>query len=96
MQVEVKRNCVFCVGDEDLSTIASVQKVKLDELKCLNDLENVYRGQKIILPKSYNICYVVKPLDSIFSIAQKLNISEKIVDLALNGRKIFIGEKLFF
>ena len=48
----------------------------------------------LILPKSYNKIYVVKPLDNYLTIAQNLNISVEKVKEITKGKKMFIGQKI--
>ena len=38
--------------------------------------------------------YIVKPLDTIAKIAQKLNITQNELKTILNGKNIFIGQKI--
>ena len=68
--------------------ISKMQVYEQNKTKCFN------KNDIILVPKPYNKVYVVKPLDTIESIANTLNVDTNTIICATNG-KLFVGQKIF-
>ena len=101
----IEQDNIYIVKKGDtLYSIANKYNVSLDELKRMNNLtsNNIIIGQKIYIPSKEEILqddytiYTVKAGDTIFSIANKFNISvQELMTLnRLNSLDITIGEQL--
>ena len=96
MQVKVVKKNIYkvCNGDT-LDTICNLFKIDGDELLMINNIKEIKENQTLYLPNSYSHIYVVKPLDTYQKIAQKLGVNIQTVVDATNGKKMFIGQKIF-
>ena len=96
MQVKIKQKLIYKVKKDDtLSSICSKFKVVESDLLQLNQITQIQLNMVLILPKSYNKIYVVKPLDNYLTIAQNLNISVEKVKEITKGKKMFIGQRIY-
>ena len=76
---------------DELCSLYNISKLELYEK---NKTTTFVDNDIVILPKPYQKSYVVKPLDTIETIANKLNVGTNEVYCATKG-KIFIGQKIF-
>ncbi len=97
MQVEVKRNLIYIVKNDDtINSICAKFHMDQTELKNINKINDVQANDAIILPKPYKHCYVVKPLDTYESIAQACGVDVFTIKRVLKDQKIYIGKKILF
>ena len=97
MQISTKTNLIYVVKSEDTLCLIS-QKFRVDaqELKSLNNLQEIEVNDVLLLPKAYEHMYVVKPLDTYEKIAEKLGVSVQTIKNVTKGKKMFIGQKILF
>ena len=97
MQINIKTKPYYKVKyDDTIKSICSKFKIVEEELMQLNSINKLEEGDVIIIPKSYNYFYVVKPLDSYEKIAKNLNVSVDTIIKATKGKPMFIGQKIVF
>ena len=97
MQINQKTHLTYVVGqNETLSSICGKYNLDIGELKELNQIQNVKAGDVILLSKQYKNVYVVKPLDTYESIAQKMNVSVQVLKNVTKNKKMYIGQKIMF
>ena len=85
--------------DESLFDICEGFKLNFDDVKKLNNIKkDVKENDVILLQEPKRNYYIVKPLDTIYSIANSLNlpVSTLIEKNNLTSNNIFIGQKLIF
>ena len=81
-------NQIFIEDEEDVKFLSSYY------LKNGKNIESLEIGK--IIKQDLNNTYIVKPLDTISSIAKKLNLSQDEVISRAGGKNIFIGQKISF
>lgn len=59
----------------------------------LNDEQEITIGKNYYIPKNSKV-YIVKPLDTISSIAKKLNVDEEVIYKKIKSKNVFIGQKI--
>lgn len=84
--LQILPNCIFVESEVDLNFIKN--EIKLSGQK----INNLKIGDVVFLNQD-NI-YVVKPLDTIESIAKKLNINKDELIKKVGGKNIFIGQRI--
>lgn len=97
MQITTKSNLFYKVKNGD--TLAQIcQKFKVDEysLKVINKTSRIDPLDVILIPKSYEHMYVVKPLDTYEKIARELGVSVEKIKEVTKGKKMFIGQRIVF
>lgn len=82
--------------DETIEDICIMHKVDRQSLLTLNNIKTIKQGDIVVLPKSYSTIYIVKPLDTVESIAKKLNKDKTVVAKACGSKNIYVGQKLMF
>ena len=97
MQIKTKRSLIYKVKEDDtFLSISNNLKVDIKELKILNNIQILEPNTIILLPKPYEHCYIVKPLDTYQKIAQTLNITVEKLQEITNNKKLFIGQQIIF
>ena len=96
MQAKIIQKPIYKVQKDDtITSICQKCKVSQVELLKLNNISQITPNQILILPKQYSFVYVVQPLDTYESIAQKLNLSVDQIKKATLGKKMFIGQCIY-
>ena len=97
MQVIQKTNVIYKVKSGDtISNICAVNKVSQEEFKELNNVDEIFENDVVLLPEKFSKIYVVKPLDTVEKIAKNMNVSVEMVKKKIKDKKIFIGQKIIF
>ena len=99
---EIDNSIYIVKAGDNLYSIANKYNVSVDELKQINGLtsNNLSIGQRIKIPMKDNIdtsnYYIVKPLDTLYSIANKYNMSVQELKSInnLNTDNLYVGQKL--
>ena len=95
MQIKkVIKQAVKVSDEEKLNLFCQSNQISKMQLLEQNNRKIINKNDVVLLPEPYNKCYVVKPLDTIESIATSLGVCTNDVVCATNG-KIFVGQKLF-
>ena len=84
---------------ESLFEICEGFELDLNAIKTLNGIKkDVSEGDMLILQEISKNYYIVKPLDTLFSISKKLNVSvQDIIEKNnLQTDSVFIGQKLIY
>jgi hypothetical protein len=92
--VYIEKPSLFFVEEHSLQELEQLLGVSAQALLSLNQKTQTWHGDILQVPK--NNVYVVKPLDTIFSISSKLNISADELLAKNNTKNIFIGQMLFY
>ena len=97
MQINIKTKPYYIVKNGDtIKSICAKLKIDEQELKKINNVREIENNDVLILPKPYQYCYVVQPLDNYQKIAEKLGVSiDKILQVT-KGKQMFIGQKIMF
>lgn len=82
---EIIPTYLFVEDEEDLKFVNNYLKN--------NNLNQTVKIGDVICTKKQNT-YIVKPLDTIKTISQKLGISEEDLKQKINGKSLYIGQKL--
>lgn len=86
---------LYRVKDGDTYKSISHQfKVSEQKLKTDNKIEELYTGCVLFVDTTTTKTYVVKPMDTLEKIANKLNIPKDVLIKQNNIKQIFIGQKL--
>ena len=85
---------IYHVEEESLQDIALKTGIHLLALEKWNRVSSVSCGDYLELHKE-NV-YVVKPLDTLYKIANKLGVDERTLVQKNNIQKIFIGQILYY
>lgn len=80
--------------EENIDDICQNLKISKSNLVAINQVTNISEGDVLLLPNSYNRCYVVQPLDTIKTIAKKLEISEEELTKKLSTNFLYVGMKI--
>ena len=81
-------------SEEKLNKFCQEFKISKAQIFEQNKTKSFNKNDIILVPKPYNKVYVVKPLDSIESIANTLKVDTNTIICATKG-KIFVGQKIF-
>ena len=84
---ELLNDIIFIEDEEDLFFIK--QKLNINNAKIGDVIKQSEQNAK---QKEY----IVKPLDTISSVAKKLNITQQLVRQQTSGENLFIGQKILF
>lgn len=84
---ELLNDIIFIEDAEDLCFVN--QKLNINNVKIGDVIKQSEQNAK---QKEY----VVKPLDTISSVAKKLNVAEQLVRQQTSGENLFIGQKILF
>lgn len=90
----IKRPKLFFVDGQTVEELEQRLSVKAHVLLAFNQKQQIKRGDILEVP-SQNV-YVVKPLDTLHGICQKLNISANELLTKNNIGQIFIGQMLYY
>jgi len=92
----VRKNIVHKVKiGETLEDIAKKYTTTTQILMQVNNIKSVAEGDRVYIPHQNTAIYVVKPLDTINSIAQKFNVSvEYIREKNCGIERCFIGQQI--
>ncbi len=82
--------------NENLNDVAKKFGVNLSSLKVYNMVDDAEEGDVIFFPQSSSNVYVVKPADTIKSIAKQFNLTESEVLQKAKTTKLFIGQRIEF
>lgn len=85
---------IYRVEDENISQIASKLGTNVLSILKYNDIKSVSKGDYIEIPNDR--VYVVKPLDTIRGICNKLDITPQELFNKNKITQIFIGQVLFY
>lgn len=93
--MERNHNIVHRVkADETLSKICQYYKVSENEIKKLNNIDDIWEGACLFVPEKNTAIYIVQPTDTIKSICDKFNITEEKLKNKNNFSTLFIGMQL--
>ncbi|MEG1499671.1 MAG: hypothetical protein RR400_01170 [Clostridia bacterium] len=93
MQNEEKFHRVL--QNESAKTISNLYYIPIDFLKKNNFDCKFLEGDLIVIPFSGSICHVVKPLETINTIAEHYGKSLEFVQKFNMIEKVFIGQRIF-
>lgn len=90
------REILVEVDESNINDIMELTKTQSFISSC-NNIKNLQAGDKIIFTKPKNY-YVVKPLQSLASVAKILGVSEEVLieKNNLKSNKLFIGQKIYY
>lgn len=96
--MQIKKNLKICVKldtEQEIDKLCQDNRLVKQSLYDMNNTHHFTENDVVLIPKQYEKIYVVKPLDTIESIAKALNVDTNRVICATNG-KIFVGQKIIF
>ena len=95
MQIKSCINLAIKLSKQDnIDEICQSNKMSKQSVWDINQTNYFSTYDYILLPKSYEKVYIVKPLDTIEKISKTLGVGTDKVYCATNG-KIFVGQKIF-
>lgn len=95
MQIKkVIKQVVKVEGEYMLDLFCKDNQISKTQLLEQNKTKKINKNDIVVLPTPYNKLYIVKPLDTIESIATTLGVCTNDVICATKG-KIFVGQKIF-
>ena len=80
--------------NESLDDVSKKFNVSLNSLKFYNMVENFEEGDIVFFPQYSSNVYIVKPADTIKSIAKKLSLTESELMAKAKTNKLFIGQRI--
>ena len=95
--MQIKRcvkNAIKFENQQKLNEFCKTNKISKEQLYQQNNTTSFNKNDIILVPKPYSKMYVVKPLDTIQSIANALEVDTNTIICATSG-KIFVGQKIF-
>ena len=97
MQISTKSNLIIKIQKGDtVSSICSKYKLDINQFKQLNNIDSIVENDIVLLSKSFEHCYIVKPLDTPQKIANSLGVDLQKIENVTKGKKMFIGQKILF
>lgn len=95
MQIKKVIKQAVKVGNENVFDLfCNDNQISKMQLLEQNNTKKINKNDIILVPTPYNKSYVVKPLDTIESIATSLGVCTNDIVCATKG-KIFVGQKIF-
>lgn len=91
--------CYKVKKGETLLQICDGFNVNIESVKSINNIKTEVKENDVVFLKTIDKkYYIVKPLDTIFSISKKLNlpVSELMEKNNLKAQSVFIGQKLVY
>jgi LysM repeat protein len=85
---------IFKVEDQTLEEIASMFDLNPQQIKAVNKIQTVKKGQFLVLETPR--FYTVKPLDTFEKIAQKLDVTKEHLMQKNSTKVLFIGQILVY
>lgn len=84
-------------ANDTILSIANNFSLSPDDLLAVNQIkrENVVEGTLLLIEKKQGVKYVVKPFDSIESIAKEFGISSKVICEYNDIDRVFLGEVIY-
>lgn len=92
---EIEKENFFCLRlKEDISKIDFCKKVGLLSCFVITDCDDLKIGDRILIVKNNSKIHVVKPSETLKSIAIKYGVEEKDICHKNNIKQIFVGQHL--
>ena len=98
MESFIKYGVLYRVqSGETLESICKKLKVDENYICSFNDFDKnrIEHGDVLFVPKTKCICHIVKPTETLSSIAKQYNISVEELKQKNNIEVLFVGQKLF-
>ncbi|MCK9575258.1 MAG: LysM peptidoglycan-binding domain-containing protein [Clostridia bacterium] len=92
----IKYNIVHrVINGETLESIAKKYTTTTQIIMQVNKIKSVSVGDRVFIPNQHTAIYIVKPLDTIETIAQKFNVTVDYVKQQSGGfDMLFIGQQI--